>query len=239
MERSLIFTGLGTHERLVSHWYPLEGQHRKHEWSRKLLECFDDNLTTELIKEPKNSSLCKELHSAEPHTYKQGRTGQGCEGSTMDAMTIRWRSSGCREGAKKQKAGSQPWTSGAQSLASSRTCLEEPYGKWSWREEGSRRAGWFSKWSNPKIKNELLLTSWKSSRKPTWIKSCSWQNSDIKKKGTRGRSRVRWPWRNSETQCEHAGKGLGKPKLIWSWIWWRNWRVTSKAFKGITAKMEE
>lgn len=43
----------------------------------------------------------------------------------------------------QQNRGSQPWTSGGQTLPCSGTWLEESFVIWSWTKQRSRRAGWF------------------------------------------------------------------------------------------------
>lgn len=62
-----------------------------------------------------------------------------------------------------------------------------------------------------------------------WART-SWQNSNIKRKHTRGWRREGWPWRNRDTLSEYAGKGLGKSKPIWSWIWQWMLRTMRRAF---------
>lgn len=41
-------------------------------------------------------------------------------------------------------------------------------------------------------------------------------DKDTKKELIRGKSRVRWSRRNSDTHSEHAGIELGKKKSLWS-----------------------
>lgn len=118
-----MFMGIGPQESHKTHWYVLEAQHRTHEWSRRFLECSDDHLMIELIKENMN---------------------------------------------------------------------------------------------------ELAVP-----------------DKDTKKKFTRGKSKVRWSRRNSETLSEHAGIELGKMKSIWSWIWWRKLKGNKKDFYGYICKKEE
>ena len=49
-----------------------------------------------------------------------------------------------REGAGR-KAGPQAYMSGERTSTSLEICLEESHGIWLWKEEGSRRAGWWGK----------------------------------------------------------------------------------------------
>ena len=56
------------------------------------------------------------------------------------AVTMKWWSSRSLRQQGEHTAGSLPWTSGEQALASSGNCLVEYHGIESWKEEGPRKA---------------------------------------------------------------------------------------------------
>lgn len=146
--------------------------------------------------------------------------------------------SGFWDGLAKQIAGSQPWTSGKQTGTPSETCLEKSYGRQPWREEESRRAGWFSRITSSMLKNDPSPQAEIKQSKPAWISRSSWLDSDTKRRCTGAASRGRWPRRNVEILTNCGSMGSVKPKLPWSLIWQEMWTATRKISTGTSAAKE-
>lgn len=88
-----------------------------------------------------------------------------------------------------------------------RVCLEQSHGTWSWREKGSKRAGWLLRITSSMPRN----VSWKAGSQTKTVEDVhgwtgsSWWNSNIKRKHNRGQSRDRRHWRYTEMLYFHAG----------------------------------
>lgn len=62
-----------------------------------------------------------------------------------------------------------------------------------------------------------------------WTRSFWWK-SNIKRNFPNNGTRVGFPRKNIETLSKCVGMGLGKPKLIWSWVEESNMNVKKKYF---------
>lgn len=112
---------------------------------------------------------------------------------------MRWLSSGSWEQGGGRKARSQCWTSGEQTLASSKICLEEFCGIRSWRKEGPMKASLIFKDHFPQAQKWSILTSRKSGRTSRSLHRwaiCFLQNS--KRMHTNSGSRDRQPSRKTD-----------------------------------------
>ncbi|GAB0179267.1 hypothetical protein GRJ2_000392000 [Grus japonensis] len=118
--------------------------------SRRFLECVDDNFLLQVIEEPTRRGAMLDLVP----TNKEGLVGNvklkgslGCSDHEMVQFKILRQRGG-------RTASSLPWTSGEQSLASSGICLVEYHGTKPWREEGPKKAGWYSRIISSKLRSD-------------------------------------------------------------------------------------
>lgn len=110
-----------------------------HKHSSSFLECVDDNILTQLIKEP-----TREGCSAEPHAYLQRRTGCWCVGKGQ--LWLQGLSDGgvcfriLRGGSKAKKQGHKLGLQESRLLPFQISAWKNPMGYGP--EEGLRNAGW-------------------------------------------------------------------------------------------------
>ncbi|GAB0183736.1 hypothetical protein GRJ2_000838900 [Grus japonensis] len=104
---------------------------------RSFVACVGDNFLTQMIKEYRRETLLDLILTSKEEVVRivKAWDSPGCSDCVMVESKIPI------EGKKANCSITVPWSSGEQTLASTVICLEESYGRWSWREEGSKTAG--------------------------------------------------------------------------------------------------
>lgn len=105
-----------------------------------------------------------------------------------------------------------------------------------WFSLFSAAVNWFSGITSSKPKNDPFHWAGNQVAGSLYGRTrCSWQNSNIKRKHTKGRGMAGWPGRNIEKMSKYADMGLGKPKSIWRLIWQGTCRTKPNAFTSTSA----
>jgi len=102
-----------------------------HKQSRSVLENIDDKFLSQVKEEPMRRVCCTEPHSQN----KEGLLGM----IRSKAVIMRWWSSRFQGQGEGQKASSQHWTSGEQTAALPKICLEKSHGTRPGREGDPRK----------------------------------------------------------------------------------------------------
>lgn len=75
-------------------------------------------------------------------------------GAALATVTVRWWNSESWGEGEGRKTGSPRWVSAEQILVSSQISFEKSHGQHPWREEGSRKAGSFSRIISSRLRND-------------------------------------------------------------------------------------
>ncbi|GAB0184947.1 highly reducing polyketide synthase PKS6 [Grus japonensis] len=132
-----------------------------HKKCRRFLECVDDNFLLKVIEEPmrRGAMLDFVLTNKERLVGNVKLKGSlGCSDHEMvefkNLRTVR------RVHIKL------PWTSGEQTLPSSGICLVEYHGTKPWREEGPKKAGYYSRITSSKLRSNASQQSGSQGKPP-------------------------------------------------------------------------
>lgn len=120
-----------------------------HKQSRSLLECIDYNFLLQVTEAPRRGGAVLDLFLP----TRRGWQGMWSLRAASRARTTKWSLRSLGQQGRCTES-SLPWTSGKQILAFSEICLMMYHGIQPWREEGPRKAGWYSRIIFSKVRSD-------------------------------------------------------------------------------------